>query len=233
MYHNIVVLTGAGISAESGIKTFRDADGLWENHPIEEVASPEGFAANPSLVYDFYNQRRRQLLDPAIEPNAAHVALADLEADTQVTIITQNVDNLHERAGSSRVWHMHGELMKAKCRSSGRSLEISTDFDEKTVCTCCQKTGTLRPDIVWFGEIPYYLDQIQDILARCDLFVSIGTSGQVYPAAGFVRALEPKVPKIEINTDATAISHSFNRHFVGPASTAVQEFIQVLKSDQL
>ena len=228
MYHNIVILTGAGISAESGIKTFRDSDGLWENHRIEDVASPEGFARNPDLVLDFYNQRRRQLIGGEVAPNGAHQALARLEANLAVTIVTQNVDNLHERAGSKNVIHMHGELLKMKCAQTEQQYSIEGDFLTSDLCDCFQSSGNLRPDIVWFGEMPYHMERIIDLLERCDLFVAIGTSGQVYPAAGFVRGLPIKTPKLEINTLDTAISDDFDLHLKGPASEKVAEFVDAI-----
>ncbi|MDR2244466.1 MAG: NAD-dependent protein deacylase, partial [Burkholderiales bacterium] len=158
----IVVLTGAGISAESGIRTFRAADGLWEDHRIEDVASPEGFARDPELVLRFYNQRRRQLHDPAIQPNAAHHALARLEEafGERFLLVTQNVDNLHERAGSKRVIHMHGEMLKARCVRSGQIVEWQGDLTSEDRCTCCASPSPLRPHIVWFGEMPLEMDRI-------------------------------------------------------------------------
>ena len=168
MFKNVVVLTGAGISAESGIKTFRDSNGLWENHAIEDVASPEGFARNPALVLDFYNQRRRQLFSDEVAPNLAHEALVRLEEKFPITIVTQNVDNLHERAGSSNIIHMHGELAKMKCSRTGTKYAVEGDLVGKDRCQCCDQEGTLRPDIVWFGEMPYYMDRILELLDTCD-----------------------------------------------------------------
>lgn len=219
----IAILTGAGISAESGIDTFRSQGGLWENHRIEDVASPEGFARNPELVIDFYNQRRLQLRNPKITPNPAHFHLAKLEEEYNVAIITQNVDNLHERAGSSQVIHMHGELDRMKCSTTSQSFVAPTEMNLKENCSCCE-TSTLRPDIVWFGEIPYHMEAIEKHLLGCDMFVAIGTSGHVYPAAGFVSLVGSK-PTVEINSDDTAISEAFQHHFRGPASTTVPEWI--------
>jgi len=181
----IVILTGAGISAESGISTFRDAGGLWENHPIEEVATPEGFARNPALVHRFYNLRRLAL--KTVEPNAAHIALAKLETELtvkggQLTLVTQNVDNLHERGGSKSVIHMHGELTSIRCTACGARQKYEGETSTEMPCPNCN-TPALRPDIVWFGEMPFFMHGIEAALEGCDLFVSIGTSGAVYPAA--------------------------------------------------
>ena len=182
----VVVLTGAGISAESGVPTFRDADGLWEGHRVEDVATPEAFEAQPTLVQQFYDARRASLAH--VEPNAAHVALATLEESLgdRLYLVTQNIDDLHERAGSQHVHHMHGELRKALCRGCRRRYEWTDDLVDFPPCPGCGATE-LRPDVVWFGEIPYDMDLIQAHLQRCDVFVSIGTSGAVYPAAGFVQ----------------------------------------------
>ena len=183
MINNIVVLTGAGISAESGIQTFRASDGLWHDHHIQDVATPEGFAENPQLVQSFYNDRRRQLKDEAIQPNPAHIALAKLEEAWagNFLLVTQNVDNLHERAGSSNLIHMHGQLDQVRCGNSGAVYHWEEDIEQGDACDCCKKVGTLRPNIVWFGEMPFLMDTIDDALISCDLFISIGTSGKVYP----------------------------------------------------
>lgn len=181
---NLFILTGAGISAESGLKTFRDGDGLWENHRLEDVATPEAFERNPFLVQRFYNERRAQLTQVA--PNAAHFALAELERkwEGEFTLVTQNVDDLHERGGSKRPIHMHGELKKAICQESGREFDWEEDIIANAPCPCCEAIGALRPHIVWFGEMPLFMDEIYRAVARCDIFLSIGTSGVVYPAAG-------------------------------------------------
>ncbi|NVK29530.1 MAG: NAD-dependent protein deacylase [Gammaproteobacteria bacterium] len=204
--NNIVILTGAGISAESGIQTFRASDGLWHEHRIEDVATPEGFAANPELVHRFYNARRALLKDPSIAPNPAHHALAKLEAHWpgNVLLVTQNIDNLHERAGSQNLIHMHGELCKVFCQHSRQVFTWTEDLDTRTPCECCQQAGTLRPDIVWFGEMPYQMDDIYSAIEACDLFVSIGTSGNVYPAAGFVQvARQSGARTLELNLERT------------------------------
>lgn len=200
----IVVLTGAGISAESGIRTFRDNGGLWEDHRIEDVATPEAYARDPALVQRFYNARRQQLLDPALQPNAAHQALAKLEQQWpgDFLLVTQNVDNLHERAGSKNIIHMHGELLKSRCSACGEVHDQQADLDTVSPSPCCGHPGGLRPHIVWFGEMPLQMDTILAALHQCDLFVSIGTSGQVYPAAGFVsEALHSGARTLQINLD--------------------------------
>ncbi len=227
---NIVILTGAGISAESSIKTFRDQNGLWENHAIEDVASPEGFRKNPSLVYQFYNIRRQQLSSPKVQPNLAHLSLAKLERkhSGKITIITQNVDDLHERSGSQNIWHMHGELRKMRCQISQQVYEAPESFDGTTVCQCCKKKGHLRPHIVWFGEMPLYMQEINQFLQQADCFISVGTSGQVYPAAMFVQWVNRKARKIEVNLDQTQISPQFNQHLMGPASQKVPQLVDEL-----
>ncbi|MGI9250552.1 MAG: Sir2 family NAD+-dependent deacetylase [Pseudohongiellaceae bacterium] len=226
---SVVVLTGAGISAESGIKTFRGADGLWENHRVEEVASPEGFASNPVLVYEFYNQRRRQLLSGSIKPNPAHTALAHFEREFagEFLLITQNIDNLHERAGSDKLLHLHGELLKMRCLHTQQVYDIREDLDQTSECRCCQATGSLRPHIVWFGEMPFHIEQIANALSRCDLFISIGTSGNVYPAAGFYEtAKQAGARTVEINLEPTG--SRFDEHIYGKASAMVPDYLQRL-----
>lgn len=225
-FSSIVVLTGAGISAESGLKTFRDSGGLWEGHRVEDVATPEAFAKNPALVYEFYNIRRQQLLSSA-KPNDAHIALAEFSRTFQgtFTLITQNVDHLHERGGSENVIHMHGELLKARCTKSHRIFNIETPIDLHTPCQCCNLAGNLRPHIVWFGEMPLYMDDIETRLAKCDLFVAIGTSGQVYPAAGFVQiASMSGATTVELNMEPSAIHSNFNHAYYGRATDIVRNF---------
>jgi len=203
---HIVILTGAGMSAESGIKTFRDADGLWEGHDVMEVASPQGFAANPELVLDFYNQRRKQLMN--VKPNAAHIALANLETNYNISIITQNVDDLHERAGSSNVIHLHGELFKI------RSTHDETDIQEwKTdliLGDTCAKGYQLRPHIVWFGEAVPMIDTAMNICQTADVLIIIGTSMQVYPAAGLVHYSKPNTPIYFIDPQPNINSTDFD-----------------------
>jgi len=228
---HIVILTGAGISAESGIKTFRDANGLWEEHDIMDVASPQGFQRDPKLVHRFYNLRRQQLLSDEVHPNQAHIALAELEEKFQgkITIVTQNVDNLHESAGSKNILHMHGELLKMKCIDTGKSLSNKRDITIDSPCPCCLKKGNLRPDIVWFGEYPMHMDQITKELEECDLFVSIGTSGVVYPAAMFVEIAKSfNTFCVEINMEETQVSDNFDMHIQGPATETVTNFVQLL-----
>ncbi|MAD43814.1 MAG: NAD-dependent protein deacylase [Oceanospirillaceae bacterium] len=227
-FRRIVVLTGAGISAESGLKTFRDGDGLWENHSVEDVATPEAFERNPALVQNFYNERRRQLAD--VHPNPAHQALADFEQsfDGSFLLVTQNVDDLHERAGSENLLHMHGELLKARCINSGAVISFSQDITADTPCPCCQQLS-LRPHIVWFGEMPLYMDDIYAALEQCDLFVSIGTSGHVYPAAGFVQiARQAGAHTVELNMEPSNVEDLFAEHRYGPAGTEVPGYFQSL-----
>ena len=227
-FSSIVILTGAGISAESGIKTFRDQDGLWENHRVEDIASPEGFQRNPPMVYHFYNERRAQLLSNEVKPNKGHLALAQLENEFkgETTLITQNVDDLHERAGSKNILHMHGELLKMRCQFTNQVFPAKKSFGEDTQCSCCSKPGALRPHIVWFGEIPFHMDIIQKSLEKCDLFLSIGTSGQVYPAAMFMQvARQQGALTIEINKDPTANSNLFDKTLHGKAGEILPSFV--------
>ncbi|RRJ84536.1 Sir2 family NAD+-dependent deacetylase [Aestuariirhabdus litorea] len=231
-FRSIVVLTGAGISAESGIRTFRATDGLWEDHRIEEVATPEGFAANPHRVQNFYNQRRQQLLSGEVHPNAAHRALADFEArfEGEFLLVTQNVDNLHERAGSRSLLHMHGELLKARCQRSGWVREQTTALDVDECCECCGEPGNLRPHIVWFNEMPLHMEQIYGALARCDLFVAIGTSGHVYPAAGFFdEARLHGAHTVELNLEPSKQASRFAEQRTGLASQLVPDFFASLR----
>jgi len=228
---NLVILTGAGISAESGIRTFRASDGLWEEHRIEEVATPEGFARDPALVQRFYDMRRAQLRDPAIAPNAGHLALAELEAGWQgeFLLVTQNVDNLHERAGSKRLLHMHGELQSMLCSNSQQRFPLLDDMPVEQACACCGLKGTLRPDIVWFGEMPYHMERIYDALEQCELFVSIGTSGHVYPAAGFVeQARRAGAHTLEINLEPSQGHSLFAEKRYGPATEQLPRWVTEL-----
>ncbi len=219
----IVVLTGAGISAESGVPTFRGPDGLWEGHRIEDVATPEAFARDPHLVQQFYNQRRAFL--PTVQPNAAHLALAQLEQALfgELLVVTQNVDDLHERAGSKNLIHMHGELLKVFCNTCDHRQDWRADLAVDHACAYCASEGTTRPDIVWFGEMPYDMDRINSALQQCDLFVSIGTSGQVYPAAGFVQTVRyfKHAHTLELNLDPTDSSPLFHDSRTGRATELV------------
>ncbi len=223
----IVILTGAGLSAESGLGTFRDVGGLWAQHRIEDVATPEGFARNPGLVHDFYNARRQQAAEAA--PNAAHDALARLQRDFagDVVIVTQNVDGLHERAGAQAI-HMHGELARALCAVCDHRWDAPPQMDTHTPCPACQAHAA-RPDVVWFGEFPYHMEPISDHLASCTLFASIGTSGNVYPAAGFVQeALYARAETVELNLEPTEISRAFHSRRIGPASRTVPAWVDQL-----
>jgi len=226
---SVVVLTGAGISAESGIRTFRAADGLWEDHPIEDVATPEGFARNPHLVYEFYNQRRQNLLSSEVKPNAAHFALARFEQHFcgDFLLVTQNIDNLHERAGSRNLIHMHGELLKMRCVNTHLVFDMVDQLNFDTSCRCCRAPGNLRPHIVWFGEMPFGMGEINRALENCDMFVSIGTSGNVYPAAGFYQtAKQHDATTVELNLEPTG-SH-FDEHIYGEASKVVPAYLDKL-----
>lgn len=231
MAMRIVVLTGAGVSAESGIKTFRASDGLWEDHKVEDVATPEAFKRNPDMVYRFYNQRREQLLSSEIAPNKAHLALADF-ANTSghdVTLVTQNIDNLHERAGSKNVIHMHGELLKARCVATGQRLEVNGDFNGADICKCCKPGQAIRPDIVWFGEIPFHMDKIESALTNADLFISLGTSGNVYPAAGFVSVAKQYGAKtVEVNLEPSSTNALFDEHHYGKATEVLPQYLASL-----
>ncbi len=226
--HNIVVLTGAGISAESGIATFRGPSGLWEGHRVEDVCTPEALAADPILVHRFYDARRAALA--SVAPNAAHDALARLDAEWLggLLIVTQNVDDLHERAGAMRMLHMHGELRSALCATCGERVVWHGDLPHGSVCATCS-AGALRPDIVFFGEIPYEMERIEAALAECDLFVSIGTSGAVYPAAGFVQtARHYGTETLELNLDPSAGSVFFDETHLGAAGLLVPEWVAAM-----
>ncbi len=228
MARSIVILTGAGMSAESGIATFRDSDGLWENHRPEDVATPEAFAADPDLVHRFYNARRRQLTDGVVAPNAAHVALARLEheLDGDLLLVTQNIDDLHERAGSANVLHMHGELLRSRCRACDSVSEFRGDVDASTRCPVCGTEGEMRPHVVWFGEIPLGMDQIFTALERCDVFAAVGTSGNVYPAAGFVQmARAAGAHTVELNLEPSWVNTDFEETRLGPAGTVVPQWV--------
>ncbi|MBN8530790.1 MAG: NAD-dependent protein deacylase [Alphaproteobacteria bacterium] len=223
---NIVILTGAGISAESGLSTFRDENGLWCQHRIEDVATPEGFRRDPQLVHRFYNQRRAQLKD--VKPNAAHLALAEWERRWKeeergnFLLVTQNVDDLHQRAGSRNIIALHGELLKARCSHTEKVMAWSEDLATDLPCACCGNPGAMRPHIVWFGEMPLEMETIYAALSECDMFVSIGTSGTVYPAAGFVMEARrnQKARTVEINLESSG-SPYFHEVFEGKASQLV------------
>ncbi|WP_304193433.1 NAD-dependent deacylase [Lentibacter algarum] len=223
MTEHIVILTGAGISAESGLGTFRDEGGLWAQHKIEDVATPEGFARDPELVQRFYNMRRAEAAKAV--PNAAHRALAALEAVHDVLIVTQNVDGLHEAAGSKNVLHMHGSLARAMCATCQARWDAPLVMTVSDACPSCGEKAT-RPDIVWFGEIPYGMERIDAALNQATLFASIGTSGNVYPAAGFVaEARRLGVPTVELNLEPSAGYSMFDEVRIGPASETVPEWV--------
>jgi NAD-dependent deacetylase len=227
---SMAILTGAGISAESGIKTFRGGNGLWENHRIEDVATPEGFSRNPELVQRFYNERRRQLQE--VSPNAAHAALAELEQGWPgpFLLITQNVDNLHDRAGSVSLLHMHGELMKIRCLACGQVSAWKNDVLPDSSCLACKATGKMRPHIVWFGEMPLELDKIGAFLRECNYFAAIGTSGHVYPAAGFVQWVPPECHTIELNLEPSMVNSAFLESRKGPATKTVPAWVREMLS---
>ncbi|WP_420555306.1 Sir2 family NAD+-dependent deacetylase [Neptuniibacter marinus] len=225
---SIVILTGAGISAESGIQTFRASDGLWEDHKVDDVATPEAFERNPRLVHRFYNERRNQLLSPKIKPNLGHYALAELEEKFlgRILVVTQNIDNLHERAGSKNLLHMHGELLNLRCKETGVIYPVDQESQPEDLCQCCGSSGNLRPDIVWFGELPMHMPQIYNALEECDLFISIGTSGHVYPAAGFVEiANAAGALTVELNLEPSRVGTVFDHKIYGLASEIVPEFV--------
>jgi NAD-dependent deacetylase len=227
----ILILTGAGVSQESGFATFGDADGIWAKVRIEDVATPEAFARDPARVQAFYNARRRQLQHPLVTPNAAHEALARLEAlrPGEVIIATQNIDDLHERAGSRSVIHMHGELLKARCAACRRVTVWYDDLTGNEGCPSCAIEGQLRPHVVWFGEMPLRLDAIYQVLAQCKLFVSIGTSGSVEPAASFVEeARRAGAHTVELNLEPSQSGSLFAERIYGPATTIVPEFVAKL-----
>lgn len=230
----IVILTGAGISAESGLQTFRASDGLWCDHRVEDVATPEAFERDPALVQSFYNLRRRQLT--SVEPNAAHYALAKLAAhwDGELLLVTQNVDDLHDRAHAQiepderfSLIHMHGELVKARCTQSGKIYEWRDDMDVDTPSPASGVAGTLRPHIVWFGEMPLEMERIYRALRDCDLFISIGTSGNVYPAAGFVaEASHYGARTVELNLEPSLGASLFHEAIYGPATLTVPDYVE-------
>ena len=225
---HLVVLTGAGISAESGLATFRASDGLWENHPIEDVATPEGFERNPDLVHEFYDTRRAQA--QTVAPNAAHRALARLESSVvelggTFTLITQNIDDLHERAGSRRVLHMHGELNSALCSQCGARTPHTAPLAARPPCPVCASQG-LRPDVVWFGEIPYRMDEIEEAVLACEQFAVIGTSGVVYPAAGLAIAAKGNGARtVLLNLDEQDGWFRFDEVRLGPATQVVPVWV--------
>ena len=229
---SIVVLTGAGISKESGLDTFRDADGIWAKVRLEDVATPEAFARQPRQVHAFYNARRKALCNPNIQPNAAHRALAALEAGWpgEFLLVTQNIDDLHERAGSRELVHMHGEMLKSRCAWCGEVFRSEDDLAVEMACHACMRTGGLRPHVVWFGEMPFEMERITAALARATLFISIGTSGNVYPAAGFVAEAREiaGARTVELNLEPSEGAQLFAERRYGPASEVVPRFVDEL-----
>lgn len=229
---SIVVLTGAGISKESGLDTFRDADGIWARVRLEDVATPEGFARDPTRVQSFYNARRRQLIEANVRPNKAHEALAALEAGWPggVCVVTQNIDHLHESAGTQHLIHMHGELLKVRCTDCESIAHWEQDIDHATPCPACGIEGAMRPHVVWFGEMPLEMDRIYHELSRCGLFMSIGTSGNVYPAAGFVQAVRAAggAHTVELNLEPSEVVSDFAETVHGPATEVVPAYIDQL-----
>lgn len=232
-FDRIVILTGAGLSAESGLGTFRDKGGLWSQFPLEEVATPEGFARNPARVHDFYNLRRRRHHDA--RPNAAHAALARLEREHagDALTVTQNVDGLHEAAGTRNLIHMHGELTRALCAACGTSTPRSEDLTVETACRACGEAA-MRPDVVWFGERPREMDRIYEALQVCDLFISVGTSGSVYPAAGFVaEARHAGAHTVELNLEPSDGATLFAEALYGSATEVVPAYVErLLRGEQ-
>lgn len=228
----LVILTGAGISKESGLDTFRDADGIWAKVRLEDVATPEAFRRDPCRVHAFYNARRQALRNASIQPNAAHRALAELERrwPGEFLLVTQNVDDLHERAGSRQLVHMHGEMMKSRCDDCGEVFPWDADLAIELPCPACARAGFLRPHVVWFGEMPFEMDRIYATLARARLFVSIGTSGNVYPAAGFVQEARSLAGAhtVELNLEPSEGADLFDEAIHGPATEIVPRFVERL-----
>ena len=228
-YKSIVVLTGAGISAESGLATFRSSNGLWNNHRVEDVATIEAFQRNPEFVHDFYNQMKPELL--AAKPNPAHLALTKLQNNypAPVSIITQNVDTLHEKAQSRNIYHIHGQINQAVCLNCGHVLETWNDVTTETVCPQCSVAGMMKPNIVFFGENLLYMDKVERLLASCDLFLSIGTSGVVFPAAAFVQTAKLYgAETYEFNLEKTSNKFYFDHHIFGKAGDTLPPFVDEL-----
>ena len=228
----IVILTGAGISKESGLETFRDEGGLWSRVRIQDVATPEAFDRNPQRVLDFYNMRHQSMAGGNFLPNPAHLALARLEREWpgEVLVVTQNIDNLHEQAGSKNLLHMHGEILKARCAMCNDVITWDSPLGREDICQSCSAVGRMRPHVVWFGEMPFYMDDIYAALDRCNLFISIGTSGNVYPAAGFVQYIHMRGVgrTVELNLEPSEAVTLFAETHYGPASEQVPAFVSQL-----
>lgn len=233
-YKNIFILTGAGISAESGLATFRSSNGLWNNHKVEDVASIEGFERNPALVHDFYNNLKVEV--QGVKPNAAHLAITKLQEKypAEVNVITQNVDTLHEKAGNKNVYHIHGQINQAVCLNCGHILETWGDVDTETVCPHCEVMGMMKPNIVFFGENLLCMDVVERQLRQCDLFISIGTSGVVFPAAGFVQTAKYYgADTMEFTLEATANNYLFDKHIYGKAGETFPKFVEELLGENV
>ena len=227
---NIFILTGSGVSKESGIQTFREKDGLWDNFRIEDVCTIEAFIKNPQFVNDFYNQRKKKMNDLKVKPNPAHEKIANLENKWQgeFLLVTQNIDNLHEKAGSKKIIHMHGTLEHAYCMNCNEKYKLDFELNVDFICKRCNSKGQVRVDVVWFGEQPRGLDLIYNFLNKTDIFLSVGTSNNVYPAAGFIDYLNKtnrKAELYEFNIDKTNKSDLFTKSFIGPASETLKKFV--------
>jgi len=232
IYKNIVFLTGAGISAESGLSTFRSENGLWNNHRVEDVATIEAYFRNPDYVHDFYNNMRPELLKA--EPNPAHLAISDLQKKypAQISVVTQNVDTLHEKAGNKNIYHIHGQINQIVCMNCGHVFETWGDITSQDKCEQCGTVGMLKPNIVFFGENLLYMNKVDTLLKSCDLFISVGTSGVVYPAAGFVQIAKMfGADTVELNMETTSNNILFDRHIYGPAGTTLPTLVDELLAD--
>ncbi len=234
-FQNIVILTGAGISAESGLATFRAANGLWNNHRVEDVATIEAFQCNPAYVHEFYNELKKELVKA--NPNAAHMAITRLQKEYPaaiISVITQNVDTLHEKAGNQNIYHVHGQIDQAVCLNCGHVLQGFGDVDTETVCPQCQVIGMMKPNIVFFGENLLCMDKVDELLRHCDLFLSIGTSGVVFPAAAFVQTAKYYgAATFEFNLEPTSNNFYFDKHIMGPAGTTLPAFVdELIKSSK-
>lgn len=233
-YGNIFILTGAGISAESGLATFRAANGLWNNHRVEDVATHEAFLRNPAYVHDFYNELKLEL--NKAQPNPAHLAITKLQKEytgVNIAVVTQNVDTLHEKAGNQNIYHIHGVINQAVCLNCGHILESWGDVDTETICPQCQVQGMMKPNIVFFGEDLLFMTQVDTLLRKCDLFLSIGTSGVVFPAAAFVQTAKYYgADTVEFNLEQTSNNFYFDRHITGPAGTTLPAFVEELLNNR-